>query len=252
MKLIDTQIVSYAFKREAPESLSGFCVSSVALNEFLECHGSDLDRANYYLPLVTKFVDEADFSGHLRKYPFAKRHTDQLVFDFGLDYPPVFHFGNLALSIVANQNRRDIFSAAISRLPKNNRRRLMKRFTFAVETGIATIPLSRRAISSSLDLLAAFLKSHQPKSNIRNTLYDVLILAAAEQEGATLLTQDSLLNRFAADHFGVTAKSQEEIVAVDFSRHEEASRINRESKRFVNKGWGFHERNVRNARANLI
>lgn len=62
-----------------------------------------------------------------------------------------------------------------------------------------------------------FLIQHNSKSNFKNTWNDILILSKAINKQLPLLTEDKLLNRFAAENYDIKAIGQDGFLKIDFS-----------------------------------
>lgn len=95
-----------------------------------------------------------------------------------------------------------------------------------------------------MELLQEFRKEHNLKENFRNSFNDMLILASAIDTSALLITEDSLLNKFAAKQFAGAYQRQDGIATIDFSQDSPATKRNsRESKGYINKSWQVSFRN---------
>jgi predicted nucleic acid-binding protein len=179
-----------------------------------------------------------------RDHPFAKQSTDQLLLDFANEFPTVIEFSNLATSQVINLRYRELFTSTTEQLDKKERKTILARFDYLLSEGITSIPLSRGAISTGLELLSRFVAQFRPKQDLRNTINDIFILATALDARAELVTKDSTLARFAGEVFGVRLQSRKDHIIMDFSRSlEAAKKRSKESKGYVNRGWQFHFRN---------
>ncbi|RDV13740.1 hypothetical protein DXT99_18450 [Pontibacter diazotrophicus] len=89
-------------------------------------------------------------------------------------------------------------------------------------------------------MLNSFLSKHNSKENFRNTWNDILILSKSSTKELPLVTEDKLLNRFAAELYDVAVSKHDKFLNIDFSKpHKESSKINNESKGYVNNGWRY-------------
>ena len=117
-----------------------------------------------------------------------------------------------------------------------------------INNEIECISLSNNIVEIGFNLLYEFKNQFSLKANIRNTIYDILILATAIDEKATLITKDSVLNRFTADYAGVTFDINANFLKIKFSKlNKSVIMPNRESKRYINRGWRVRQHNTRGA-----
>lgn len=105
--------------------------------------------------------------------------------------------------------------------------------------------LTRATIENGLTLFSEFAAQHNCKSNIRNTINDILILATAVDRKKKFITYDNVLNRFAAEYYEAPAHQNEDELIIDFSEETTESRKSKESKGYVNRGWSYSVRNNR-------
>lgn len=240
MEIIDTQIISYAIKRKTDIPVSEKYISAITANELLLVQSTDPLKANYYIPVLSS-IHLASIQGNgiiNRDHPFNKRVTDQVVIDFGNEYPTIIEYGNLAVSILVNQRVSIWFNTAIQFLDKAKIKTVRKRFNFLLENGIQVIPLNKEIVNIGVSLLQNFTQNYELKGNFRNSLNDMLILATAIHSSAILVTKDSLLNKFAASKYSGAIQRNEEIITIDFSNQSDSiSPNNLESKGYINKGW---------------
>jgi hypothetical protein len=90
------------------------------------------------------------------------------------------------------------------------------------------------------DLLDKFLIKHSSKSDFKNTWNDILILSKAINKQLPLLTEDKLLNRFAAENYNTKAIQENGFLKIDFSDTKNVEkRTNKESKGYINRGWEY-------------
>lgn len=217
--------------------------------EFLLVQGDKRTKANYYIPVPS----ESNFSyiGLIfskRDHPFPKRVTDQIILDFGQDYPPIIEFCNLAIAEIINLREKKLINEAIRFLKKDMRKTILQRFNFIVDNQINCVPLSRNAIEIGLDLFNVFTSRYNTKQNMKNSINDVLILATALESSGYLITKDSLLNRFASDYCNGVLDENAGVLSIDFSKFSiKEINSNQESKGYINKGWQIHIRGSQGA-----
>jgi len=245
LEILDTQIISYVLKGRSGLPLGGKTISAITANEFLMVQGSNLVRANYYIPVLSRlhFPESTDgISPTSRRlgiaHPFRKIVTDQVIVDFGNEHPTIVEYGNLALSLLINKQVSGIFYEAIKFLDKQQRKTIRKRFDFLLENNVKCQPLTKTSVKVAMELLQEFRKEHNLKENFRNSFNDMLILASAIATSALLITEDSLLNKFASKQFAGAYQRQDGIATIDFSQNLPAARRNsREGKGYINKSW---------------
>ena len=123
MKIIDTQILSYVFKGRRFNAAENAQITSITASEFLLVQGENPSKANYYpvLPALHGHMLLApssmrpvllDSKKHAER---GKHRTDQIILNFGLDFPPYVEFGSLAISEMINSKRK-IFMILASRI----------------------------------------------------------------------------------------------------------------------------------------
>lgn len=251
MNILDTQVISYAFKGLYAEQIAQQGISSVTAKEFLLVQGTERTKANYYIPMPKPLTGLSNNTFALiskRDHPFRKNSTDQIILDFGNDHPPLIEFGHLAVAEAINLKDKRVFSASIQFLEKEQRKVIMDRFMFILGLDITCLPLNKSMVNLGLNLLHEFLLHYNAKDNFKNTINDIFILATAIDSSNSLITNDSLLNRFTSNHYKTPLVKHGTNVLIDFSQHRQSENIkSRESKGYVNKGWRVNVRNYRGA-----
>lgn len=248
MEILDTQIISYAFKNAYDSEIRNQSISSITAKEFLLVQCSERTKANYYIPMPKKFhlsgLSESSARVLRRDHPFGKGSTDQIIIDFGHDYPPLIEFGNFALAETINLKANQVFKASIQFLEKEKRKMLIDRFKFLTQKNISCLPLNQKTVELGLDLFREFISRYNVKENFKNTINDIFILATAITSSSTLITKDSLLNRFATEYFNATLKENSGFLLIDFGKEKILeSRKNTDSKGYINSGWRVQTRN---------
>lgn len=241
MQLLDTQIISYAFKGVYDGQIEQQHISSVTAKEFLLIQGSHRTAANYYVPLPGKLKNHSPnfyLALHRKAHSFAKGVTDKIILDFGQDYPSIIEFSNQAIAEVINFKAKNVFTEATRFLDKNQKKMLLRRFEFLLDSKIQCVPLSRSVVDLGMKLLYEFLSNYNTKPNIKNTINDLLILSTAIELSAILITKDSLLNRFASKYCDTMLEVQKDFIRMDFAANKEQNKLkNRESKDYINRSW---------------
>jgi hypothetical protein len=250
MDILDTQIISYSFKNSYAGQIKHQGISSVTAKEFLLVQGLERTKANYYIPMpkTLNHLLENGISIPGRDHPFTKGSTDQIVLEFGHDYPALIEFGNLAVAETINLKAKQVFSASIHFLEKEKRKMIMDRFEFLTQQNINCLPLNKSTVELGLSLFHEFLSRYNTKENFKNTINDVFILATAVNSSSTLVTKDSLLNRFASEYFNASLKENLGSLLIDFGKEKNSeNRKAKESKGYINKGWRVQAHNYQGA-----
>jgi len=241
MQLLDTQIISYAFKGVYDGQIEQQHISSITAKEFLLIQGAHRTAANYYVPLPRSLKHYSpDLHQALPRmdHPFSKRVTDQIILYFGQDYPSIIEFSNQAIAEVINLKAKNIFTEATRFLDKAQKKMILRRFDFLLYSKIQCVPLSSSVLDQGLKLFYEFLSHYNTKPKVKNTINDVLILATAIDLSAVLITKDSLLNRFASGYCDTMLQVQKDFITIDFGTTQEKNQSkNSESKGYINRGW---------------
>lgn len=241
MKILDTQIISYASKGQSEYLMPGETISSITASEFLQLQNPSHTHANYYVPILgTNHRPYSRLKPILQKRnrKFTKLITDSIVINFGTDHPSIVEYSNLALSLTINNQDASLFYDSICTLPKEKQKLIRGRFNFLLKNRISCVPINKEIIDAAHGLLFKFEQTHNPKNNFRNTWNDIMILSTAMASSAVLVTEDNELNRFAASQYPCQLESIGNMVTMDFS-------VNRttilgpqeESKGYINRGW---------------
>ena len=250
--IVDTQILSYRFKG-LENNIHGesLAISSITANEFLVAQPKDSNPPNYYIihPAIYSHLLQAEGVSILQHFGNPKwakmgaRRTDQVIIDFGNQFSAYREFGNEAISEIINDNKLEIYKISIAHLPKQKQKYLLKRLKYILDNGYYCYSLTKSSIDEALEMFSEFVSEHNCKENMRNTANDILILATAIDRGKKFLTNDNLLNRFAADYHEAPIHKDKNELLIDFSEKQVNKKINRESKGYINKGWSYIIRN---------
>jgi len=246
MKILDTNIISLAMRGSFPHDVAGQTISSVTAHEFLKSYSLDTSKARYYVPTPSRLRTHThDALVSHRSHGISKRVTDQLILDLGRGLPSVIEFGSFAIAEIINKRMYDVYRYSVRHLPRAMQRTVLGRFRYLLDSKLRCVPLTRPFVEAALSLLSRFLDEHEPKGNLRNTINDMLILGTALTKDATLLTEDSLLSRFAAERAEVGITPHSAYVSIPFSAgRAQARRTLRESKGYVNRGWQVRTRHM--------
>ncbi|MEH2242710.1 hypothetical protein [Nostoc sp.] len=117
-----------------------------------------------------------------------------------------------------------------------------------MDNGYYCYSLTKSSVKQALSLFSEFTSEHNCKDNVRNTVNDILILATAIDKEKKFLTDDNLLNRFAAEYYEAPIHEDKDKLLIDFSEKVVEKRKNQESKGYINRGWSYAVRKNRAAR----
>jgi len=237
---LDTQVVSYAIKGKWNESIDGCVISSIVANELFLVHGDDPAKANLYIPLLSSRHIMGPMVTELRRrdHPFNKRLSDSIIMDFGNEFPTIIEYNNLSMTTMINHGLGDLFAGAICHLDKETKKTLKRRFQFLIENGIQCIPLRQRDVEMAFYLLSQFRERYNIKVNFRNSWNDFLVMSCAMCANESLITEDSLLSKFASENLGVTPEKKQDFVELPFAANKtNGHKQFRESKGYINNGW---------------
>ncbi|MEU0677349.1 hypothetical protein ABZ330_31530 [Streptomyces sp. NPDC006172] len=246
--IVDTQIISYAMKGALTESLTDCAISSTVAQEFLRVRNVETGEARYFTPPPHSFgfdtkVHYAAGRIHGRRRssrPVFRGATDKIVMDFNNQFPSIVEYGHLGMSHLINTANRGIFSESVSHLPKRERKVLIEKFMFLVGQGVQCIPVAAPCITTAFELLKTLIdRGVTLKSDFRNSLNDVLILATAVESRHSLWTMDELLAQLAGDHLLCRIVHSGDRYQLTFPSAEDSRRASRESKGYLNTGWRY-------------
>ena len=245
--MVDTQILSYRFKGIDKDIHSKtWAISSITANEFLETQPKDSKKPDYYIIHPARYPHLFDILD-AKCAKMGEHRTDQVIIDFGNQFPAYREFGNEAISEIINQKKFETYKLSISHFPKQKQKDRLKKLMYILDNDYHCYSLTKSALEEGLSLFSQFTSKHNCKANIRNTVNDILILATAIDRKKVLLTHDKLLNRFAAEYYEVPIEQDKNELLIDFSKKAVAQSKNRESKGYINSGWSYAVRNNRAA-----
>jgi predicted nucleic acid-binding protein len=245
--MVDTQILSYRFKGIDKDIHSKtWAISSITANEFLETQPKDSKKPDYYIIHPARYPHLFDILD-AKCAKMGEHRTDQVIIDFGNQFPAYREFGNEAISEIINQKKFETYKLSISHFPKQKQKDRLKKLMYILDKDYQCYSLTKSALEEGLSLFSQFTSKHNCKANIRNTVNDILILATAIDRKKVLLTHDKLLNRFAAEYYEVPIEQDKNELLIDFSKKAVDQSKNRESKGYINSGWSYAVRNNRAA-----
>ncbi|MDH0773655.1 hypothetical protein N5C96_09640 [Delftia tsuruhatensis] len=256
MSITDTQVLSYYYKGVLPSPAEPILISSITAAEFLLMQSKQKPGANYYpmLPSMMKHrvgLMRGEGLGSARTMFDSRRHamlgkrrTDQLVLNFNGRMPSFVEFGGLAISQIINDGHYYVFSASISHLDRELRKKLQDRLRFLIASNVQCLAVTPAIADIGMNILGQFLDKYEAKQDPRNTVNDMLILSTAIQHAMPLLTEDGLLKRFTAQLLGAPCIEElSDRVLIDFTQPTVGDRRKPfESKGYINRGWQVMER----------
>jgi len=253
MSFLDTNIVSEMCRDRNVAGAKGHRISSVVAMELLLTSSTSATSARYYIPMPSAAILNGlhcPLAGKnvrvgRRDHAYGKSSTDSMVTDFAGDFGSIVMFGNKAISATIGDKRGDLLRSAASFLPKATRSVIEERFRFLVESEMECVAVSDPNIHVAMDLLWEFSRKYTLKASFRNSWHDLLILAVALCNGDQLVTEDSLLAKFAAEVPGVNLVSHAKSVVLCPERRILAASSPTERQAYVNRGWKVREQNAR-------
>lgn len=250
--IIDTQVLSYRFKGvEVDIHNERLAIASITANEFLVAQTKELEQPDYYIihparyPNLEYNASTLDHFGNPKSAKLGARRTDRVIIDFDTQFSAYREFGNEAISEIINEKNLDVYKLSIAHLSKQRQKYLLSRLKYILDNNYFCYSLTKAALAQALNLFSEFISQHNCKGNIRNTINDLLILATAIDRGKKFLTNDNLLNRFAAEYYEASIHKYEDELLIDFSEKQAERRKSKESKGYINKGWSYAIRNSR-------
>ncbi|HEV2606202.1 MAG TPA: hypothetical protein VGU24_21345 [Microvirga sp.] len=234
--MIDTQILSYAFKGAGPP-ITGARIATVVANEFLEVYDAgSTTNFRYYIRYLSTSRGSAVSEAPSTRKPKA---NERLLFDFGTDYPALVEHGPRATAAIINDRNEPAYAAIVSSLEKETQKKLKRRFTFLCAEVSECVALSKETAELGAQLLDLYTQQETLKRSFRNSVNDMMILATALSCREVFHTQDGPLARFVARLKGASVTpTGPRTIAVDFSRAAPMSRgVLRESKGYIHRGW---------------
>lgn len=240
--LIDTHVVSRSRKGQVEVPKGDWYVSSVVLQELFLMQLEDgyrygVPKLRSNLPLAESRTIFRRSSEHAKKRP-VPASVDKIVLDFRGDYASRFELGHGTVARVFNERQRDVLRGCCTVLPKIERRIVVAEYDYLVSRGAVALPLDLKAAQTALTLLGDFLASgRSPKSNMRNTLNDMFLLAQSRHCQMPLVSDDRVLSDFGHEAgCGISAAGH--LYMIDAAQIPKVpKRPNRESKGYINTRW---------------
>ena len=211
--MLDTQVLSDAYKGR-DEPVQGARISSIVAGEFLEIYlPTSFAKARYYIRYHSGHTMAHDIlGGELPPSTRKPSYIDRLILEFGRDYPTVIEYGSRAMAAIINDRNHGMYAQIVGSFDKAFQKKVRPRFAFICGQIGQCVPLTRETAEVGMYLFGAFTRKYAVKDDFRNSINDMMIIATARSSGERLISKDSLLNRFAADVFGVSAGSRPVVI----------------------------------------
>jgi hypothetical protein len=245
MPIIDTQILSYAYKGLQYRA-KDMKISSTVANEFLEVYDPTSNNSNKYY--IFYMPNHGIFKSH-RAALGQKPLMDRINLDFGPEYPTIIEFGSRSVADLINDRNTLAFNAITEHLERPRRRKLRNRFRFICDQISECVPLSEEAARTGAELLHKFVKRHNLKKVFRNSVNDLMVLSVTYHSHEAIRTEDHELAQFAMEEFGAKiTELSDGTLEVDFKVSEPKDEWNvRESKGYINRGWAIADEKKRSS-----
>jgi predicted nucleic acid-binding protein len=168
---------------------------------------------------------------------------ERLVLDFGRDHPQLIEFNSKATAAIINDRNVAAYGQVLESLDKASKKKLRPRFAFLCMQVSECVPLVAQTADLGIELLWRFVQQHNLKGTFRNSVNDMLILAAAIASKDDLITEDNLLTRFAARERGAAIQDAGRgTIRINFGTPKVLrSAQSGESKGYINRGWRIAE-----------
>ncbi|MGB5981353.1 MAG: hypothetical protein WBG46_04340 [Nonlabens sp.] len=219
-------------------------ITSINALEFLKnIEKKHHNKAKYHIPYTNNHIHQMQFVRMKKSnYPFSKRYSDSIVFDFSQDFESYTLYNNKSISQVINNKGKELFYSSIEFLDKPLNKDIKNKFKFILENKLNCDILKPEDIELSYDLLTKFLKKYSLKADFRNCWNDILILARCINEGAKLHSSDNLLNTFTSEVYNGKIQKTENGIEIEFPKNNENSEntwTKNQSKGYINRGWQY-------------
>ena len=246
MEFIDTQIVSYVYKRNTDiykGNVKGRQISSIVALEFLGIMVKNKNKAKMYPSLgvrLRSFVHLQLLQKRKPGFEIGKATTDCIKIDFNGEFESIVIFSNYAISYLINEKNIDaLLFFAKNTLDKEDYKKLRKRAQFLIDNDIHVVPVNERTVSRMFLIYQDIKKEYNVKVNYRNSFMDLLILSTALEKKEKLITVDKELNKVLAKYckYLEVNTDQQGIASISSCQEPEESGKLKDSLKYVNNGW---------------
>ena len=165
------------------------------------------------------------------------------VLDFGTDHPQLLEFNSRATAAIINDRNVAAYGHTLESLDKALQKKLRPRFAFLCTHIAECVPLAAQTAELGIELLWRFVQHHNVKGTFRNSANDMLILATAIASKDDLITEDSVLARFAAREPGAMVQEAGlRAIRINFAAPMAVTHgPSGESRGYINRGWRIAE-----------
>ena len=233
---IDTQILSYQFKKGDP--IANNTISTIAISEFLEIYDNGISRYRFYIPPKIQDMTSERMYINSSKHILGRKTADKFIISCDSPKIDIIYRSNITLANLINYGSPDQFTLCIHHLDKNFKKKLRERFVYLLENNVRAIPVGLKAESIIIDMVRLYFRSHNSKENTRNSINDILIFSTAIASDAKLITNDNELKRFIASNLKLKIDNLENgLIAIHSSYSVKIPNTRDDTKGYVNTGW---------------
>jgi predicted nucleic acid-binding protein len=245
MEFLDTQIISYKFKKNKEYfdgDIMGRQISSIVALEFLEIMVKQDNRANMYPVKLKNFSPSKHLTVEHRKKGFeiGKNITDKLIIDFNGEFDSIVIYANEAVSYLINEKNSDtLLFFARNSLEKEDFKGFRERVQFLINNEITVVPITQEIVVKMQCIYEDIKKEYNVKADYRNSFMDLLILATAIVEKGRLITRDNELNKVlekCCDYLDVSTIATG-ISSIGCSEEQLKKDVTNDNKGYINNSW---------------
>lgn len=245
MAFVDTQIISYKYKKNAElfdGDIKGLQISSIVALEFLGIMVKNENRAKMYpfnlnsfhtcMPLI--------FKDSKRGLEFGKKITDKLIIDFNGEFDSIVIYSNETISNLINtQNLETLLLFAKNSLNKNDFKYFKERAQFLIDNEITVVPVTQKIISKMQCIYQDIKSKYNVKNNYRNSFMDLIIVATALEKKEQLISGDNELNKVLKKccQYLTISTSETGISTIDCYDKYTKKNVNADNKGYINNSW---------------
>ena len=246
MDYLDTQIISYVFKRNKDmydKGIKGKKISSIVALEFLGIMIKGTNGAKLYpIKLLINHDGVYHKIDHRKKgFEIGRKLTDKLVIDFFGNsderFDSIIIYSNEAIcDLINSKDLASLFFFARNTLDKEEFKRFKERAQFLVDNELIVTPITEDTVNLMHSIYEQIKDDYNIKNDYRNSFMDLLIVAKAVEDNERLISQDKELNKVLAKCLNVQTDSKG-ISVIEKICEKETLPERRETKGYVNNGW---------------
>lgn len=172
-----------------------------------------------------------------RSHSYRGQHLEKQIVDFGLDYPPAVELGHKSIAKIINDEKAWVLPICADAARIKFSREIKKRVDYIETHGIRCKSLTEESIATALPMFHAFTRNYTMKTDYRNSLNDIFILAVSSHLEIPLLTRDKLLARFSEEYLYANLNDAGDRQIISTRKKNKSNQRMSESKRYVNRSW---------------